>query len=50
MENISKYPGLTQLEAENRKARGEANLSAPSTTRSFRQIFAENSLTLFNKR
>lgn len=48
MENISKYPGLTQLEAENRKARGEANLSAPSTTRSFRQIFAENSLTLFN--
>lgn len=48
MENKSNYPGLTQREAENRKVRGEANISAPSTTRSFRQIFAENSLTLFN--
>ncbi|MBO0476398.1 HAD-IC family P-type ATPase [Vagococcus sp. DIV0080] len=48
MEFKSKYPGLTQLEAEDRKARGEANFSAPTTTRSFKQIFAENSLTLFN--
>ena len=48
MEEKMKYPGLTEVEVEDRKARGEANLSAPTTTRSFRQIFAENSLTLFN--
>ncbi len=48
MENKSKYPGLTNAEVANRKARGEANLSAPMTTRNFKQIFAENSLTLFN--
>ncbi len=48
MENKSKYPGLTNSEVANRKARGEANTSAPTTTRNFRQILAENSLTLFN--
>ncbi|MGX7024692.1 HAD-IC family P-type ATPase [Vagococcus hydrophili] len=48
MENKSKYPGLTSSEVANRKARGEANTSAPTTTRNFRQILAENSLTLFN--
>ena len=48
MEQKNKYPGLTEREVENRKVRGESNIAAPTTTRSFRQIFAENSLTLFN--
>lgn len=48
MDNKSKYPGLTSNEVANRKARGETNLTTPPTTRNFKQIFAENSLTLFN--
>ncbi|MDT2815933.1 HAD-IC family P-type ATPase [Vagococcus carniphilus] len=48
MDNKSKYPGLTSVEVANRKARGETNLTTPPTTRNFKQIFAENSLTLFN--
>lgn len=48
MENKNKYPGLSSSEVSNRKVRGEANLSVPTTTRNFKQIFAENSLTLFN--
>ncbi|MEG0254388.1 MAG: HAD-IC family P-type ATPase [Vagococcus sp.] len=48
METKSKYPGLSNSEVANRKVRGEVNFSAPTTTRNFRQIFAENSLTLFN--
>lgn len=41
-------PGLTEEEVLDRVARGEVNQSIPSTTRSLKQIFFDNSMTLFN--
>ncbi|MGX7013128.1 HAD-IC family P-type ATPase [Vagococcus silagei] len=48
MENPKGYPGLSTHEVERRKARGDINVSPPSTTRSLNQIIIENSLTFFN--
>ncbi|WP_208559743.1 HAD-IC family P-type ATPase [Marinilactibacillus kalidii] len=48
MTKKSNYPGLSYAEVETRKVRGESNEALPPMTRSFRQIFLENSLTLFN--
>lgn len=42
------YPGLTSEEVVSRVARGEVNQSIPTSTRHIKQIFMENSLTLFN--
>lgn len=42
------YSGLSYTEVETRKGRGESNEALPPMTRSLKQIFLENSLTLFN--
>lgn len=48
MAEKSEYAGLSYAEVETRKVRGESNEALPPMTRSFKQIFLENSLTLFN--
>lgn len=48
MAKNSQYSGLSYSEVEVRKARGDVNEGLPPMTRSFKQIFLENSLTLFN--
>lgn len=48
MTRKSEYPGLSYAEVETRKARGETNEALPPMTRSLKQIFLENSVTLFN--
>lgn len=48
MQKKSEYPGLSDQEVAIRRARGENNYSLPSTTRNIKQIFLENSVTLFN--
>lgn len=48
MADKNTYPGLSFAEVEERKARGETNEALEPMTRSFKQIYLENSLTLFN--
>ncbi|MFC6464374.1 cation-translocating P-type ATPase [Marinilactibacillus sp. GCM10026970] len=48
MAEKAEYVGLSYAEVETRKVRGESNEALPPMTRSFKQIFLENSLTLFN--
>src|SRR5437660_273250 len=40
--------GLTEEEAQNRKARGQGNVMPVATTRTYRAIFSENIFTFIN--